>query len=245
MFSLRDKGIIITGAASGIGRAIVLKCLKHEALVFAIDIDESKLKKLKEEVSSKNLKIIKADVSKPSQIKKVFSFLNKNRYEANCLINNAGIYNGKSILEYSDNEINKVIDINIKSAVHFSKLFAEHIILKNKKGIILNMTSVSGQDGSSDAIYGLSKSALIGLTKSNAINFSPYIRVNAIAPGIVNTQMQNNIPKERMKNYRKSELIKDKIEPIDVANTAIFLLSDLSKNYTGSVFDINNGCYLR
>lgn len=245
MFSLRDKSIIITGAASGIGKAMVLKCLEYEALVFAVDINESKLKNLKKEVSSQNLKIIKADVSKASQIKKVFTFLNKNRYEANCLINNAGIYNGKSILDYSESEVNKVIDINIKSAVYFSKLFAEHIILKNKKGIIINMTSVSGQDGSSDAIYGLSKSALIGLTKSNAINFSPYIRVNAIAPGIVNTQMQKNIPKERLKNYRKSELIKEPIEPTDIANTAIFLLSELSRNYTGSVFDVNNGCYLR
>lgn len=245
MFSLKDKKIIVTGAASGIGKAITLQCIKYGAIVFAVDINELELKNLKKEVSSQNLKIIKADVSKASQIKKVFTFLNKNRYEANCLINNAGIYNGKSILDYSESEINKVIDINIKSAIYFSKLFAEHIILKNKKGIIVNMTSVSGQDGSSDAIYGLSKSALIGLTKSNAINFSPYIRVNAIAPGIVNTQMQKNIPKERLKNYRKSELIKEPIEPADIANTAIFLLSELSKNYTGSVFDVNNGCYLR
>lgn len=245
MFSLKDKSIIVTGAASGIGKAIVLKCLEYGALVFAVDINESKLKNLKKETSSQNLKIIKCDVSKPIQIKNVFTFLNKNESVVNCLINNAGIYNGKSILEYSDSDINKVIDINIKSAIYFSKLFAKHIISKNKKGVIINMTSVSGQDGSSDAIYGLSKSALIGLTKSNAINFSPSIRVNAIAPGIVNTQMQKNIPEKRLKNYRKSELIKDSIESIDVANTAIFLLSDLSKNYTGSVFDINNGCYLR
>jgi 3-oxoacyl-[acyl-carrier protein] reductase len=83
------------------------------------------------------------------------------------------------------------------------------------------------------------------LTKSNALNFSPYIRVNAVAPGVVETPMMSVIPKKRLKAYHKHELIDTPIQPEDVANTVVFLLSDAAKHYTGAVFDINNGCYLR
>lgn len=245
MFNLKDKKIIITGAASGIGKAIALQCIKYGAIVFAIDINGLELKNLKKEIHSKKLNTFILDVSKSEQIEKFFDSLTKNKSCANCLINNAGIYYGKTIFKYHENEINKVLDVNIKSAIFFSKIFAEFIIKHKEKGIIINISSVSGQHGSTDPIYGTSKSALFGLTKSCAINFSPNIRVNSIAPGIVNTEMMKNIPKNRLKDYRRSELIKEPIEPIDIANTAIFLLSELSKNYTGAVFDINNGCYLR
>lgn len=245
MINLENKTIIITWAASWIGKAIALKCIKYGAIVLACDINKSTLTKLKNECKEGKIQIFNIDVSKIEQITQVFDTCKKQKIHIDWLVNNAGIYLGKSIFEYTDEEINKVIEVNIKSAIFFSKNFAQYKIKNKEYGSIINISSVSGQEWSSDAIYGLSKAALIGLTKSNAINFSPYIRVNAIAPGIVETAMVKNIPKQRLKSYREHELINDPIDVWDVANTAIFLLSDAAKNYTGTVFDINNGCYLR
>lgn len=109
----------------------------------------------------------------------------------------------------------------------------------------MNMSSVSALEGSSDAIYGLSKAAILGLTKSCAMNFSPYIRVNAVAPTMVHTPMMDTIPAWRKKEYLSHQLIDTPVLPEDVADTVVFLLSDKSKHYTGATFDINNGGYLR
>ena len=109
----------------------------------------------------------------------------------------------------------------------------------------MNLSSVSGQEGSSDAIYGSSKAAILGLTKSCVMNFSPYIRVNAVAPTIVNTSMMDTIPEWRKKEYLSHQLIDTPVLPEDVADTVVFLLSDKTRHYTGATFDINNGSYLR
>ncbi len=209
MHSLKDKIIIVTGAARGIGRSITLECIKYGAIVFALDINKLDLVKLKNEIKNDQIKTYVVDVSKYEEINNLFLNLKKDKINPDCLVNNAGIYYGQSIFKYNNSEIDNIININVKSAIYFSKIFAATKIKNKEKGVILNISSVSGQDGSSDAIYGLSKSALIGLTKSNAINFSPYIRVNAIAPGIVDTQMLRKVPKDRVNNYRKSELMSD------------------------------------
>jgi 3-oxoacyl-[acyl-carrier protein] reductase len=245
MINLENKKIIITGAASGIGRAIVLACVRRGATVFALDINQTALADMQAQFSGGEVKTFTVDVSDAKQISQIFDTFQKDNISFDGLVNNAGVYLGKSLLDYNDEEINRVIAINIKSAIFLSKEFAQRKMSNKEYGSIINMSSVSGEEGSSDAIYGLSKAALIGLTKSNAMNFSPYIRVNAIAPGIVETAMTKNIPKQRLQSYKEHELIKDPIKPEDVANTAVFLLSDIAKNYTGVVFDINNGCYLR
>ncbi|MMZ59584.1 3-oxoacyl-[acyl-carrier-protein] reductase FabG [compost metagenome] len=152
---------------------------------------------------------------------------------------------GKNILDYKEDEIDKVLDINVKGYVYLSQLFGDFMVRRKNSGVILNMSSVSGIEGSSDAIYGLTKAGILGLTKSCAMNFSPYIRVNAVAPTIVETSMMDNIPKWRIEEYTNHQLIKQPLLPEDVAHTVTFLLSEKSKHYTGATFDINNGCYLR
>lgn len=119
------------------------------------------------------------------------------------------------------------------------------MIEKKHQGIIVNMSSVSGMEGSSDAIYGLSKAAILGFTKSCAMNFSPYIRVNAVAPTMVSTPMMDHIPDWRKEEYTNHQLIPEPLKAEDVAYTVLFLLSKRSRHYTGATFDINNGCYLR
>jgi len=192
-----------------------------------------------------NFYIYKIDISSFEEVDQLFKNLESKKIYPNCLINNTGIYPGKHLFDYNQELIDKVININIKGSIYFSKTFGKYLIDKKENGVIINMSSVAGEEGSSDAVYGLTKSALIGLTKSCAMNFSPYIRVNAIAPGLVKTDMIKNVPEWRLKEYKKNELIKEPIQSENIADTALFLLSDLFKNYTGVVFDINNGCYLR
>jgi 3-oxoacyl-[acyl-carrier protein] reductase len=235
------KKIIVTGAASGIGKSIALACAKSGASVLAVDINEKGLKKIK----GKNITTFTCDVADPEQIAKFFSLIKKLRLTPYGLVNNAGIYLGKNFFEYSDAEIQKVLNVNINSAIHFSRKFAEILIPKKTTGVIINITSVSGEKGSPDVIYGLSKAALTGLTKSCAISFAPFIRVNAIAPGIVNTPLLKNMPAARLRHHRAIELLRDIIEPEDIAATTVFLLSNSAKKYTGATFDINNGSYLR
>ncbi|MBA9086174.1 3-oxoacyl-[acyl-carrier protein] reductase [Fontibacillus solani] len=242
---LKNMKIIVTGAASGIGMEVALYCLREGAKVIACDMNDGSLNSLKQTVGSDNLYTYKLDVSNYKEVVLLFTYIEQEHPDVNGLVNNAGIYLGKNLLDYKVDEIDKVLDINVKGYVYLSQLFGEFIIRRNNLGVIVNMSSVSGIEGSSDAIYGLTKAGILGLTKSCAMNFSPHIRVNAVAPTIVETSMMDNIPKWRIEEYTNHQLIKQPLLPEDVAHTVIFLLSEKSKHYTGATFDINNGCYLR
>ena len=242
---LKNKKIIVTGAASGIGREIVKHCLQEEASVIACDINVQALSDLKKSINSFALYTYPLDVSKYEEVANFFAIVEEEHSEVDSLVNNAGIYLGKNILEYKPDEIDQVLNINIKGSIYFSQMFGRFKLQNKQKGVIVNLSSVSGLEGSSDAIYGLSKAAILGLTKSNATNFAPYIRVNAVAPTMVQTAMMDIIPEWRKEEYLQQQLIHTPVTPEDVAETVIFLLSNKSKHYTGATFDINNGGYLR
>ncbi|MCT9855779.1 SDR family NAD(P)-dependent oxidoreductase [Priestia megaterium] len=244
---LKNRKIIVTGAGSGIGKDIVRLCLDEGATVIACDINKHSLDELNEHFLGdlNSLYTYQLDVSKYENVVEFFNYIDLKHSDVNGLVNNAGIYLAKNILDYLDEDIDRVLDINIKGFIYFSQMFGKRVIGKKENGVIVNMSSVSGMEGSSDAIYGLSKAAILGLTKSCAMNFSPYIRVNAVAPTMVNTKMMNTIPDWRKEEYLDHQLIKSPVTPQDVADTVVFLLSNKAKHYTGSTFDINNGGYLR
>ncbi|MED4061567.1 SDR family oxidoreductase [Priestia megaterium] len=239
---MKEKWIIVTGAGSGIGKEIVKECVSEGYSVIACDINDGALKQLAEDTKG-HIETHVVDVKKGKDVKDLFyQIKDKNLYG---LVNNAGVYLGKNLLDYEENEIDFVMDINIKGYVYFSKYFGELLMKKETEGAIINISSVSGMEGSSDAIYGMSKAAILGLTKSCAMNFSPYIRVNAVAPTMVNTDMMKNIPEWRKNEYIAHQLIPSFVTPQDVADTVLFLLSPQAKHYTGATFDLNSGCYLR
>ncbi|MFD2130820.1 SDR family NAD(P)-dependent oxidoreductase [Pseudogracilibacillus auburnensis] len=243
---IKNRKVIVTGAASGIGKEIVKRCLHEGASVIACDINEHSLYDLKRLIDNRNdLHTYQLDVSNYEEVTRFFVYIKTEHPDVNGLVNNAGIYLAKNILNYQVNEIDKVLNINIKGFIYFSQMFGQVLLQDQRKGVIINMSSVSGMEGSSDAIYGLSKAAILGLTKSCAMNFSPYIRVNAVAPTMVNTPMMGTIPDWRKNEYLSQQLIDTPVLPEDVADTVVFVLSDKAKHYTGAAFDINNGGYLR
>ena len=243
---LKNKKIIITGAGSGIGREIVKQCLDEGASVVACDINEYTLQELQILMGNHSLlHTYQIDVSNYEEVARFFAYVEAEHPNVDSLVNNAGIYLAKRLLDYQTEEIDTVLNINIKGFIYFTQMFGKLLLQSQRKGVIVNMSSVSGMEGSSDAIYGLSKAAILGLTKSSAMNFSPYIRVNAVAPTMVDTPMMDTIPDWRKKEYLNHQLIDIPVLSEDVADTVIFLLSNKSKHYTGATFDINNGGYLR
>ncbi|UFU00095.1 SDR family oxidoreductase [Radiobacillus kanasensis] len=243
---LTSNKLIVTGAGSGIGKAIVNQCLHEGASVIACDVNEQYLNELKQSTDKRDsLYTYQIDVSDYERVSVFFNYVEKEHSDVDGLVNNAGIYLGKPILDYEIEEINKVIDINVKGYIYFSQMFGKKITESQSSGAIVNISSVSAMEGSSDAIYGLTKAAILGLTKSCAMNFSPYVRVNAVAPTMVSTSMMDTIPNWRKEEYVKHQLIDTPVMPKDIAHTVTFLISDKASHYTGATFDINNGGYLR
>lgn len=242
------KKIVITGAGNGIGKATAKACIDAGYYVIAADKDKWGLQDLQKTFPVHQLETHLADFSRPTVYKSFIGRLyeNHNHRALHGLINNAGIYHGKSVYEYSDREIDEIWKVNLKSLVYLSKDFAQREVHAPHTRSIINITSVAGEVGSMDALYGATKAGVIGLTKANAWNFAPRVRVNAVSPALIrNTSIHDRIPEHRRKEYERQEIIKDPIEPEGVADVIMFLLSDHSRHLTGKVIAVDNGAYPR
>jgi len=249
------KKVVITGAANGIGRATAVACAQAGFYVIAADKDRFGLQALQSSLPSHRLETHLADFSQASVYKTFIGNLydvHKHR-TLHALVNNAGLYHGKSVYEYSDEEIEEIWTVNLKSLIYLSKDFAgrEHkseALHESGRPLrsIVNLTSVAGEVGSMDALYGATKAGVIGLTKANAWNFAPQVRVNAVSPGLVReTSIYGRIPEYRSKEYARQECLNEPITPEGVADVIMFLLSDHSRHLTGKVIAVDNGTYPR
>jgi 3-oxoacyl-[acyl-carrier protein] reductase len=247
---LQSRAVIVTGAAHGIGLAISSRIIREGLNLIACDIDQEGLNELKGHLRLENCRdgqvsTFKVDVCNLKDVTSLFDQLKEKKQCPYGLVNNAGIFLGKKFLDYKPEDIERILAVNLVGPIHLTQQFGRMVLEHGSTGVIVNMASIAGQIGSSDAIYGITKSGMIGLTKTSAMSFAPNIRVNAVAPGIVSTELQKSVPQERLDQFRKGELLKSPIMPEDVADTVWFLLSDLSKHYTGAVLDINNGFAMR
>ncbi|NEC09500.1 SDR family oxidoreductase [Streptomyces sp. SID7909] len=238
--------VIVTGAANGVGRALVHRLLDDGKTVIGCDIDETGLKSLADEVSGRPLDTQVVDVSSHEDCDAFMDRVLESHPEVDGLVNNAGLYLGQPVWEYDDATMERVIAVNILGPVWLSRRFAGHLLPAERRGAIVNLASVAGEVGSSDALYGTVKAGVIGLTKSNAMNFAPYIRVNVVSPGlIVNTAIADRIPDYRYAEYKRQEQLDGDILPEYVADVCAYLLSDRSRTLTGSLLRADNGCYPR
>lgn len=242
---MRDK-IVITGAANGIGRATAKACLEAGFYVIAADKDRNGLQSLLAESDAQQLEIIEADFSDVSTLKSFIPQLYYRHESLGGLVNNAGLYRGQSVFDYSDEQIDEMCTVNLKSLVYLSREFAQREMSAGGSRSIVNITSVAGEVGSFDALYGATKAGVIGLTKANAWNFAPSIRVNAVSPALVrNTSIFDRIPEHRRREYERQEILKDPIQPSAVADVIVFLLGEKSRHMTGQVIAVDNGAYPR
>ena len=238
-----EKVAIVTGASRGIGREIAKSLAKQNIKVIA-NYNNSKEKaiELKKELEAEGvlIDIVKADVSKREEIKNLVQYAIGNYGKIDILINNAGISEYKLFTDETDEDWNKVINTNLYSAFAVSQEVIPNMI-KNKNGCIINISSVWGMVGASmEVLYSVSKAGIDGLTKALAKELGPSnIRVNAIAPGIVDTDMCKNFSKEELENI-KEEIPLERIGNVeDISKCINWLIND---NYTtGQIISINGG----
>ena len=236
------KVILVTGASRGIGNNIA-KNLAHENIVIAnYNKSKNEAEKLKEELAKENIHIdiIKADVSKREEVTKMLEQIILKYGKIDVLINNAGISQYKLFTDITDEEWEKIMNINLKSNFIVSQEVVKNMI-SNKNGLIINISSIWGVTGAAmEVAYSTSKAGIIGLTKSLAKELGPSnIRVNAIAPGIIDTSMNSKFSTEEI-NEIKEEIPLERIgKPEEITKCIEWLLQD---NYTtGQVISINGG----
>jgi len=244
MNDLKNKNIIVTGATGGIGNSIIKKLNELGANILASGTKVEKLQELKKKFN--NIKTLKFDIS---QNNKIETFIEdaSNEFDGNldCIINNAGITQDNLAIRMSLDEWKKVIDINLTSTFLICK-FAIKKMLKNKKGKIINITSVVGHTGNlGQSNYTASKAGIIAMSKSLAIEYAKKnININCISPGFIKTAMTDKID-ERYKDSIISKIPSSRLgEPDDIANAVLFLASNQSDYINGETLHVNGGMYM-
>ena len=244
MKNLENRNIIVTGASGGIGNSIVEKLSQNGSNVLATGTKIEKLKELKDKFN--NIKFLKFDIS---QHDKIEEFMDNATEELggnlDCVVNNAGITEDNLAIRMNLDEWRKVININLTSTFLMSK-FAIKKMLKNKKGKIINITSIVGHTGNlGQANYTALKAGIIAMSKSLAIEYAKKnINVNCISPGFIKTAMTDKID-EKFKELITSKIPSARLgEPEDIANAVLFLASDLSNYINGETLHVNGGMYM-
>ena len=243
MKDLENKKIIVTGASGGIGNSIVEKLNDCGANILASGTRVEKLEELKNKF--KNVKILKFDISQNEKIEEFIESASKELGGLDCIVNNAGITQDNLAIRMNLEEWKKVIDLNLTSTFLMSK-FAVKKMLKNKKGKIINITSVVGHTGNlGQANYTASKAGVIAMSKSLAIEYAKKnINVNCISPGFIKTAMTDKID-EKFKEVIISKIPSARLgEPQDIANAVIFLASSQSDYINGETLHVNGGMYM-
>ena len=242
---LEGKNILITGGSRGIGKSIVEVLFNSGANVgFTFSSSESAANEIAENLNSSSQKCIayKSDASKLDQCENlVESFLND--FETiDVLINNAGITKDNLLMRMGEDDFDKVMEVNLKSVFNMTKA-CQRVFLKNRKGSIINMSSVVGVKGNAgQSNYAASKAGIIGFSKSIAQELgSRSIRCNVIAPGFIKTEMTDNLSESLIESWTENIPLKRPGESNDVANLCLFLASDLSSYITGQVINVDGG----
>lgn len=231
---MKKKVAFITGASRGIGLATAKKFASHGWHVAGF-YNQKKGPQIKN-VQWYQLEITQYPSIK-SSFRKAFADMGRLDFFVNCV----GIFGYKSLAEYDEKLLDKIMAVNERGAY----LCTKEVLDKIHEGSIVFISSTAAQVGSTDPVYAGTKSAMFGLTKSMAKALAPKVRVNCIAPGVTRSDMTKNMKPERLKQLIDMTLLKRPAEPEDIANSIYFLASDEAKHLTGVCLDINGGYVLR
>tara|TARA_B110001469_G_scaffold17385_1_gene17644 strand:+ start:607 stop:1353 length:747 start_codon:yes stop_codon:yes gene_type:complete len=242
---LEAKTVIITGASRGIGRGIAKVFAKQGAnIAFTYRSSDEKAKALEDELSAYGRKVkgYKSDASNFESAQQLAVDVLEEFGSIDVLVNNAGVTKDGLLMRMSENDFDSVMNINMKSVFNMTKAVLRPM-LKQRKGSIINMSSVVGVKGNAgQANYSASKAAINGFTKSTALELgSRNIRCNSIAPGFIETEMTDALVEEQIQEWRNAIPLKRGGTTEDVANSALFLASDMSAYVTGQVLHVCGG----
>lgn len=246
LLDLTGKVALITGSTRGIGWASAQLLAEHGANVIINGssnqtLINERVQNLEDTYGSDSLGIL-CDARQPEEIRQAYQLIFKKYKRLDILINNAGILDDALVGMVSDDMITRTYETNTFGAIHHLQS-ATRLMQRKKQGSIINMTSIIGTNGNEGQIvYGSSKAALIGLTLSASKELAPQgIRVNAIAPGFIDTDMARDLPQDKFLERTASIKMARLGQPEDIARAALFLSSDLSSYITGQVLGVDGG----
>lgn len=238
---LQHKVAVITGGASGIGLAAVKRFVEEGAQVAIIDFNKEAGEKVALSFGE-SVKFFEADVSKKQQIQQAFTEIVKAFSKIDILINNAGITRDATLLKMTEEDFEKVVQINLNGVFNCTQAAVPYMIAQNS-GRIINTSSVTGVNGNvGQTNYAATKAAIIGMTKTWAKELGRKgITVNAVAPGFIATAMVEHIPEKIVQQMQSIISLQALGKPEDVANAYLFLASDEAKYITGHVLHVDGG----
>lgn len=242
---LKGKTAIITGASRGIGKGIAKQfALNGANVAFTFSKSIELAKEFEKELISLGVKAVayQSDASNYSDSIELVEKINTDFDSIDILVNNAGITRDNLLMRMQEEDFNQVIKVNLNSVFNMTKA-VQKIMLKQRSGSIINMSSVVGVKGNAgQSNYAASKAGIIGFSKSIALELgSRNIRCNVIAPGFIETEMTEKLDKKIIDNWRNSIPLKRGGTPVDVANACVWLASDMSSYVTGQVLNIDGG----
>ena len=245
---LKNKVAVITGGSRGIGKAIALEYAKnHCDVAFIATSDNESTKKTLDELKSYgiNSKFYVCDVKDYDKVNEVSKEILADFGNVDILVNNAGITKDNLFMSLDKDDIDSVIDINLKGTIYMTKAFIRAFV-KKKSGVIINISSVVGMMGNTgQANYAASKAGVIGFTKTIAKEYGKRnIRCNAIAPGYIKTDMTSVLSDDKNDEIKKMIPLSRMGDAKDIAGLALFLVSDYASYITGEVIKVDGGMYI-
>ena len=242
---LEGKTAIITGGSRGIGKGIALVFAQHGAnIAFTYSSSVKSAKSLEKELSIHGVKIqsYQSNAADYNESQDLVENVLTDFGSIDILVNNAGITKDNLLMRMGEEDFDKVIEVNLKSVFNMTKA-VQRTMLKQRKGSIINMSSVVGVKGNAgQSNYAASKAGIIGFSKSIALELgSRNIRSNVIAPGFIETEMTAKLDEKTVDIWRNSIPLKRGGSPEDVANACVFLASDLSAYITGQILNVDGG----
>jgi 3-oxoacyl-[acyl-carrier protein] reductase len=245
---LKNRVAIVTGAARGIGKAIALTFLREGAKVAIIDSDRERLEILKKDMGKENKEAmtIFCDITKSSEVNGMVDQVDKTLGRIDILVNNAGIIRRGTIDSVTEEDWDRVIEVNLKGTFNCCKAVVGIMKLQGY-GKIINVSSIAGKMGdiTSAPGYGSSKAGIDALTKTLARQLAPFgINVNAVSPHAIETEMSAQWSEERRKEIIASIPLGRLGKPEDVAEAVLFLASDEASFITGEILDVNGGALM-
>ena len=244
---LEGKVALVTGAAQGIGKAIGLLLAQRGADMAISDINLEKAEETAREIETlgRRAMAIRANVAVFDEVERMVQGMIERFSRIDILVNNAGIARDKLLLRMTEEDWDLVLDINLKGTFHCTKAVIRYMS-KQRSGKIVNIASVVGEMGNAgQANYSASKAGVIGFTKTMAKEFaSRGINVNAIAPGYIVTPMTDILPEKAKEELKRMIPMERLGQPEDVAQAALFLVSEASSYITGQVIRVNGGIYM-